>query len=252
MTALPGLPERLDVAGLTFAVRSRPKRRTLEITVGRDASLSIKIPNGVTVDQIESFVAQKRLWIYRKLAEKDALLGPPVTKTFVTGEGFVYLGRSYRLLLVDEQEAPVKLEHGRFRLRRDQVPCGPRTMRRWYCAAGASWLARRIAPWSRRVLADDIAVDVSDLGYRWGSAGSTPRVNVHWATLQLPPTLIDYVLVHELVHVLEPNHTGRFWQLVARALSDFEERKTKLATCGAALWLGDTNRDGQGVGAADR
>ncbi|MGH8930026.1 MAG: M48 family metallopeptidase [Egibacteraceae bacterium] len=240
--AVVALPERLDVGDLTFAVQHRPNRRTLEITVERDASLSIKVPDGVSIDQIESFVAAKRLWIYRKLAEKDALLGPPVTKTFVTGEGFAYLGRSYRLLLVDAQEPPVKLEHGRFRLRRDQAASG-REMRRWYCATGASWLARRITPWSRRVLAGDIAVEVSDLGYRWGSAGASPRVNVHWAALQLPPTLIDYVLVHELVHVLEPNHTGRFWQLVARALPDFEERKTKLAASGAALWLGDTNRD---------
>ncbi|MGH8908616.1 MAG: M48 metallopeptidase family protein [Egibacteraceae bacterium] len=58
-------------------------------------------------------------------------------------------------------------------------------------------------------------------GYRWGSAGASPRVNVHWAALQLPPDADRLHLVHELVHVLSPSHTGRFWQLVARALPDF-------------------------------
>lgn len=70
----------------------------------------------------------------------------------------------------------------------------------------------------------DVAVDVAALGYRWGSVGRANKVNFHWATLQLGPALIDYVLVHELAHLEEINHTPRFWQLVGRALPDFERR----------------------------
>ena len=90
-------------------------------------------------------------------------------------------------------------------------------MRRWYIDVGGQWLRRRIRPWAARLGEDAVAVDVRDLGFRWGSARPTDgpqRINVHWATLQLPPSLIDYVLVHELAHLRETNHTPEFWSTV--------------------------------------
>jgi hypothetical protein len=233
---------RWEIDGLLFDVVSRPGRSTLEITVERDASLSLKVPAQATNDQVEAFVAAKRSWIFRKLAEKDALFHPPVVKQLVDGEGFAYLGRSQRLLLVDEQEVPAKLERGRLRVRRaDLSHDGISPIRRWYQSTGTSWLERRIQPWATRMGVPEVTVDVAGLGYRWGSVGRPGRVNVHWATLQLPPRLIDYVLVHELAHLDETNHTPRFWQLVARALPDYERRRDALATAGSRLWLGETS-----------
>jgi predicted metal-dependent hydrolase len=81
-------------------------------------------------------------------------------------------------------------------------------------------------------------LEVRDLGYRWGSLGRGDRLNIHWATMQLPVSLVDYVLVHELAHIAEPHHTGTFWTMVERALPDYEGRKSRLATVGAGLWLG--------------
>lgn len=77
-----------------------------------------------------------------------------------------------------------------------------------------------------------------DLGYRWGSLSGSRRLNIHWATMRLPPSLIDYVLVHELAHLAHPHHTAAFWARVERALPDDERRKSDLATTGASLWLG--------------
>jgi predicted metal-dependent hydrolase len=58
-------------------------------------------------------------------------------------------------------------------------------------------------------------------------------VNFHWATIQLPPSVIDYVIVHELAHLREPHHTPEFWRMVERALPDYDERKRWLAANGA-------------------
>ena len=80
-------------------------------------------------------------------------------------------------------------------------------------------------------------LDVRDLGYRWGSLGANRRLNIHWATLQLPPTLVDYVLVHELAHLAHEQHTPAFWATVERALPDYERRKSDLIAVGASLWL---------------
>ena len=74
-------------------------------------------------------------------------------------------------------------------------------------------------------------LDVRDLGYRWGSLSANGRLNIHWATLQLPPSLIDYVLVHELA-------LPAFWATVERAMPDYERRKSDLLGAGARLWMG--------------
>jgi predicted metal-dependent hydrolase len=238
--AAQDLPERWEVDGLLFDVVPRPGRATLEITVERDASLSLKVPDQATTDQVTAFVAAKRSWIFRKLAEKDALFHPPVVKQLVDGEGFAYLGRSHRLLLGEDQEVPAKLERGRLRVRRtDASSDGVAVIRRWYQQTGSTWLARRVQPWAARMGTGAITIDVAGLGYRWGSVGKANKVNIHWATLQLPPALIDYVLVHELAHLEVVNHTPRFWQLVGRAMPEYEERKDALARHGAQLWLGD-------------
>ena len=86
------------------------------------------------------------------------------------------------------------------------------------------------------------AIDVRDLGYRWGSLGKSDRVNFHWATMQLAPRLVDYVIVHELAHIHEPNHTPEFWLRVERAMPNFQNAKDDLARVGSGLWLGEGNR----------
>jgi predicted metal-dependent hydrolase len=240
MSAAGALPARLEIGRLSFDVLPRPERRTLEITVERDASLSIKAPDGVTVGQIETFVAAKQEWIYRKLAQKDAFVGTPVVKQFVNGEGFQYLGRNYRLRLLDVQDVPVKLARGRVNMRHDVVNDGAPAMRRWYKVVGQPWLRRRIRPWANRMRVGDVDLQVTHLGYRWGSTRGADRINIHWATLQLRPSAIDYVLVHELAHLHQPNHTSAFWELVERTMPDYEARIALLATLGRRVWTGET------------
>ena len=233
----------LVVGDLVLEVAPPSDRKTIEIVVERDASLVLKAPPTATIERAQQFVTAKRPWVYRKLAEKDALTGPPVVKQFVEGEGFAYLGRSYRLTLTTDAAGKegVRLERGRFHLPAAEAHEGATKMRRWYTEAGAQWLQRRIGPWAARLGEESVAVEVRDLGYRWGSArpaAGPQRINVHWATLQLPPSLIDYILVHELAHLQETNHTPDFWQTVARLLPSYEHHKTTLATIGKTIWLG--------------
>ena len=200
--------QTLAVGDLVLHVAPPGDRKTIEIVVERDASLVLKAPPTAIVERAEQFVTSKREWIYRKLADKDALTGPHVTKQFVEGEGFAYLGRNYRLTLTsDVAGAGVRLERGRFHLPAAQAHEGAALMRRWYTEVGGEWLRHRIRPWAARLGEDAVEVEVRDLGYRWGSARpmqGPQRINIHWATLQLPPTLIDYVLVHELARCLPP------------------------------------------------
>lgn len=177
----------------------------------------------------------KRLWIDTKLAEKEALGRPAPAREYVSGEGFPYLGRSYRLLLVDAQDVPVKLEAGRFCMRRADAAEGRAHMIRWYTAHARPWLAARAARFAGRVDAVPAGVAVQDLGYRWGSCGKGGTLYFHWKSILLPPRIVEYVVVHELVHLHEGHHTPAFWRLLEHAMPDYAARKQWLAENGRAL-----------------
>ena len=238
--------DTLVFGDLVLTVAPAGNRKTIEIVVERDASLVLKAPSTATVSQAEQFVTSKREWIYRKLADKDALTGPPIVKQFVEGEGFAYLGRNYRLTFThDANETGVRLERGRFHLPAPQAHQGSALMRRWYTEVGGEWLQERVRPWAARLGEDAATVDVRDLGYRWGSVRPSTgpqHINMHWATVQLPPSLIDYILVHELAHLREPNHTPDFWSIVARLMPSYQQQRTTLATAGTTVWLGNVAR----------
>lgn len=224
--------ERLKVDDLALEVRWSPRRKTLGLTVDRGGELIVSAPPGVDLAVLEAFVREKRFWIYTKLAEKEALRQPVSRKEFVTGQGFPYLGRSYRLLLVPEQAVPLKLEHGRFKLLRTEAGTGRSHFIRWYTSHARPWLSERVSRLAPRVGVEPQGMTVRDLGFRWGSCGKARTLNFHWATILLPLSIIEYVVAHELVHLVEANHTPEFWRRLERAMPDYEARKKWLAERG--------------------
>lgn len=94
---------KFQVDDLQFHLRHSARRRTMQITVERDGALVLSAPPEVDEATLRAFVHEKRFWIYTKLAEKDRLQRPVPRKEFVGGEGFLYLGRSHRLKVVDER-----------------------------------------------------------------------------------------------------------------------------------------------------
>jgi predicted metal-dependent hydrolase len=235
------LPLQITVGDLNFMVRESDRRRTVGITIDRDGSLLLHAPAGAKQDAVAAWAWSKRGWVFRKLADKHLLLAGAPTKEFVTGEGFDYLGRHYRLQLTsDPPSGTVKLERGRLRMPRALAEAGQgkEAIVRWYRQRALSWLPRRIRPLAQRMDVQPGDLEVRDLGYRWGSLGRNDRLNIHWATMQLPASLVDYVIVHELAHIGQPRHTVAFWATVQRTLPDSDQRRARLAATGATLWLG--------------
>jgi predicted metal-dependent hydrolase len=112
----------LQVDDLRFTIQRSTRRKTMQITVERSGDLVLCAPPEVDEAALRAFALAKRCWFYTKLAEKDRLQRQVPRKEFVSGEGFLYLGRSHRLKLVDEQDVPLKLAAGRFCMRRDVLP----------------------------------------------------------------------------------------------------------------------------------
>jgi predicted metal-dependent hydrolase len=223
----------LTVDDLEVEVRDSQRRTTLQLTVDRGGELIVFAPVGCDRATLQQFVKEKRSWIYRKLAEKEALQHQVPVKNYVSGEGFLYLGRSYRLLLVDEQAVPVKLEQGRFKMLRSATVDGRDHMVAWYSAHAQLWLSERTDRFASRMGLTATRVVVRDLGYRWGSCGKDGTVYFHWKSVLLPPRVVEYVIAHETAHLVEPLHSASFWLRVERAMPDFTARKLWLAENGS-------------------
>lgn len=228
----------LQVDDLTIAVRESAQRRTLQLTVERDQSLVLTTPPDTNPQRLEAFVRRKQPWIYKKLAEKALMQKQIRIKRYVQGEGFLYLGRHHRLNLVEDQETPLKWLNGRFHLRQDARPEARRHFIRWYSERGKQWLWQRVNTFSARLEVKPAGIKVQDLGYRWGSCGKGETLYFHWKTILLPARIAEYVVVHELVHLHEPNHSEEFWLRLERAMPDYETRK---------LWLAEHGMDVEGI-----
>ncbi|WP_063819352.1 M48 family metallopeptidase [Herbidospora cretacea] len=234
MSDFPGV---LRVGGLEVAVSVSERRRSVRLTVERDASVTAVVPPQVSKAELVKMVEAKRSWLYRKLAEKRDLGEAPPEKEYVSGEGFLYLGRSYRLRIVASGD--VRLIRGRLELAKGGAA---KDLVRWYRRVGEPWLRKRVQPWVSRMGAEMTGLRVRPLGYRWGSCSQDGQVNIHWATMQLPPTLIDYVLVHELAHLQRPDHGPEFWRIVERAMPGYEDYRQRLRSRGNELWLPEEGR----------
>jgi predicted metal-dependent hydrolase len=225
---------QLAVDDLTFEVRESRRRKTLQITVDRDGELVIAAPADTDEQVLHDFVIEKRTWIYRKLAEKAERRRRLPGKEYVNGEGFLYLGRSYRLKRVpnDAQDVSLKLVAGRFQLREDALNDAREHFVRWYTDRATDWLTAKVKEHAQRMGVEPAGLKVQDLGYRWGSCGKDSRVYFHWKAILLPRHIAEYVVVHELVHLREPHHTPTFWRCLERAMPDYEQRKSWLARHG--------------------
>jgi hypothetical protein len=218
----------------------RSRRSTADIIIERDGSVLVRAPEWVDDEQIANIVTSKHYWIYQGLAEWRDLNATRVLREYKNGEGFLYLGRSYRLLLVAEQDEPLQLKNGRFALRRDVVERGEiaaakAAFRDYYIARGHDRLGQRVEYYAPKVGVGATAVDVRELGNRWASCSPTRALAFHWKCMMAPQTIIDYIVVHELCHFHERDHTEAFWNEVDKVMSDYRDRKEWLRKNGAGL-----------------
>ncbi|MBT63049.1 MAG: metal-dependent hydrolase [Puniceicoccaceae bacterium] len=218
----------------------RSKRATADIVLERDGRIVVRAPESAADEQIEKIVDSKLHWIYRNLAEWRDLNSTRILREYKSGEGFLYLGRSYRLKLVAEQAEPLLLKNGRFTLRRDLVESGDvelakAAFREYYVARGYERISKRVEYFAPKVDAKPRGVDVKELGHRWASCSPLGKLSFHWKCMMAPQTIIDYIIVHELCHFHHLDHTDAFWNEVDKVMPNYRERKEWLKVNGAGL-----------------
>ena len=218
----------------------RSRRATADIVIERDGRVLVRAPESVPDERIEDLIEAKLYWIYKNLAEWRDLNATRVLREYRNGEGFLYLGRSYRLLLVADQEEPLLLKNGRFCLRRDLVDRGEIeaakiAFRDYYIARGIERIRQRVDYYAPKVGVTPCDIDVRELGNRWASCAPNGSLAFHWKCMMAPQTIIDYIVVHELCHFHHLNHTDAFWNEVDKVMPAYGERKKWLREHGAGL-----------------
>jgi predicted metal-dependent hydrolase len=236
MNAINESNETIDLGGLRAEVRRSARRKTVGLTVDRGGELVVHAPEAVALEDVQRWVQTKQLWVHQTLARKQHLSQGlrRAAPEFVTGESYSYLGRLYSLKLVREQDQPLRFDGARFLLRRDASPDALRLFRQWYVRTGSAWLSERIGRFTRRTGTSPERIDVRELHYRWGSCGRSGELHFNWRLLQLPVRFVDYVIVHELVHLAHPHHNADFWKQVELALPDWRERKARMERTAAS------------------
>ncbi len=209
-------------------------RRTLGLIVERDGTVVVRAPAGTSKTVIRQTVESKRLWLYRKLAHDRKYPHRKVRKEFVSGETIPYLGRNYRLEVVNNEVAGVQF-HSRFVISRQNQRIAAQLFKDWYSARARERLTVRAQDFAESLGVHFNKVLVSDLQVRWGSCTPKNNLNFNWRIMKAPPYVVDYVVVHELAHLLEPNHTPRFWNIVAVQSPRYEQAKEWLRENGNLL-----------------
>lgn len=218
--------ESIKVGEIQVSVVRAPGRKTLGLTVERDGSVTARAPSQLNSDSIAQLLKKRELWLHSKLAQRNLAGRGNGAKTFVTGEGFFYLGRHYRLRVLPQDNrptkaAPLRLFQSRLLLSADAVPNARDHFIRWYVDAGKRWLEKHLAGIESRVGVSSTAHSVRDLGFRWASCSKSGQLNFHWRTFMLPARVVDYLVTHELCHLLFHDHSQKFWNEVSRVSPNY-------------------------------
>lgn len=224
-------------------IRSKRRKKTIQITLDANEGVVVSAPLRAAPQVVEDVVRRRAGWIVRKSTESVLHARP---KHFVSGESLSYLGRQVRLFVEHDSVArvDVRFDHWSFRV---TVPAGlngderrpaiGKAITAWYRQRAQARLEARVERWAGIIGCPTPRVLTRDQRQRWGSCGPDGTLRFNWRIVMAEPALIDYVVVHELVHIRVRNHAQEFWSAVASVMPDFKVRRKRLREAGPYLAL---------------
>ena len=232
-------------------IRRRGRRR-LTLSVEPRRGLVVLAPPRLALRDIEAFIVQEAEWWGERLAELAAWEAAHPPRAFASGERLPLLGEAWTLRVSEEPGRQ------RPRVTRAASNGGPGTivlvlpaglapaarrelaalsLERWYRRLAGELIAARIAHWGPDLGVAPAAISIRDTRSRWGSCSGAGRLSFNWKLTMAPPAVLDYLVVHELCHLVHADHSERFWALVASRLPDYERARRWLRRRGRELYL---------------
>jgi predicted metal-dependent hydrolase len=228
----------LQGAAVPYKVRVSPRARVLRLVIHPDRGLEVVTPHGTSHARIEQVLGQKAGWVLRTLerVSREAVALPPLC----SGRTLPYAGRTLSLVI----RASASLGRAHVSLSGDvlTVTTGDLSARAvrpvleaWYRRQARDVIAQRLAVGNAAYGFTYGRVTIKEQKSRWGSCSRQGNLNFNWRLLLAPLPVLDYVVVHELCHLKELNHSPRFWQLVARASPEYQRHRAWLRQHGREL-----------------
>jgi predicted metal-dependent hydrolase len=222
------------VAGIEIKI-IRSKRKTVSIFVERDGSVSARVPEDITYEKIKEVVLGKQYLIHKHLAEWEQMNENKIDREYVNGQSFLYLGRNYRLKIADEDSESLLLRNGYFILPKKHKEKAKDHFIRFY----KEKLNDKIEPIVESlqsqlgVTAND--VKIMELQNRWASCSTKGNIHFHWKCAMAPIDVLNYIVLHELVHLKYQNHTPAFWNEIDKIMPGYEKHVHWLKLYGAGM-----------------
>lgn len=222
----------------------RSNRKSVGLEVSLAEGVKVRAPKRLKQERIAELVKQKAPWILKKQSEFADVKPAPTPKEFMNGEKLPYLGRRYRIKVekVTQEGVSVKLYQGKFYIevgsdiaetnRREAI----RTeVVKWYRHHAKGKIKERVKKHQHKIGQEPNSIKVKKQKKRWGSCSSLGNLNFNWRLIMAPMSVIDYIVVHELVHLKHPNHSKDFWQMVEAIVPNYREKEEWLRVNGKRL-----------------
>ena len=209
-------------------------RKTISIIVERDRSVVVRAPFNTSEELIARELNKRKRLLLKKIEHNYKYPFPKPAKEFVSGEALLYLGKNYKLYVTEDLNETIVFDNKFFIAKSSQIKAN-KLFREWYIKSATKILVPKAKAIAKQLGVTYQNINILDLKYRWGSC--TPKNNIHfnWRIIKAPMSVIEYIIVHELTHLLEPNHTPEFWNRVAVMQPNFEKAKAWLKEYGGEL-----------------
>ena len=203
------------------------RRKTIALIVQPNGKVIVRAPLHTSQRIILEFVKTKSDWLEETLVRVKKKHTTNPTLCFEEGGLFWYLGKQYPLSLVSTQTKIFSFRQGFF-LKKDHLPQVKSIFKNWYKQEARSILCERTQYYAQNYGFAFKKINITSAKTRWGSYSSRGSINFTWRLVMAPLEIIDYVIIHELVHTKVLNHSRKFWDQVEKYLPDYRKRR---------LWL---------------
>lgn len=210
------------------------KRTSIGIYIDLFGNVEVQAPKGTPVESVLQLLEEKWDWIQQKSKEmKDRALGPNV-KVYDHGESFLYLGNAYPIQIY--QDINIKQDHVVFEgdklhiyVKQVEDEKIKQALKRFYYQQCKALVERSVQSFQSNFKIKPRSIRISDNKRTWGTCDSKLQLTFNWRLAMAPKRVIDYVVVHEMCHMVHLNHDRSFWRLVGKIIADYKEQENWLA-----------------------
>ena len=218
------------------------KRKTLAIQIKPMREILVFSPNGLSEDYIMKKVRSKGAWILKKIAEFAEIGFLPLRKQFIAGELFLFLGNNYKLkLLLNKNISRPKVEIFENNILivspSEEQEILRKAIQKWYKNEAEKLILKKVEYFRKIIMADPAKIKIKEQKRRWGSCSSKGNIYFNWRIIMAPDQVIDYIVVHEIAHLIHRNHSSVFYKLIESILPDYKKRRKWLKDYGLIMYI---------------